>query len=78
MRFIIGSRSYGYLWIACSVTLVIPAAGPRGEIRRGNSLSMNLSLSYWGSNSCRSGWIASSFRDLPAAAADYIANFAGL
>jgi hypothetical protein len=30
MRFIIGSRSYGYLWIACSVTLVIPAAGPRG------------------------------------------------
>jgi hypothetical protein len=31
MRFIIGSRSYGYLWIACSVTLVIPAAGPRGK-----------------------------------------------
>ena len=52
-------------------------SGPRGEkIQRGNPLSMN--LSYWGSNSCRSGWIASSFRDLPGAAADYIANFAGL
>ncbi len=52
-------------------------SGPRGEkIQRGNSLSMN--ISYWGSNSCRSGWIASSSRDLPAAAADYVPNFAGI
>jgi Xaa-Pro aminopeptidase len=51
-------------------------SGPRGEtIRRGQPLSMN--LSYWGSNSCRSGWIASSSRDLPAAAADYVDAFAG-
>ena len=52
-------------------------SGPRGEkIKRGNSLSMN--LSYWGSNSCRSGWIASSFHDLPPAAAGYVQDFAGL
>jgi hypothetical protein len=52
-------------------------SGPRGEkIQRGNSLSMN--ISYWGSNSCRSGWIAASAQDLPTAAADYVAAFAGL
>jgi hypothetical protein len=51
-------------------------SGPCGEIiQRGNPLSFN--LSYWGSNSCRSGWIASSSDDLPKAAADYIPNFAG-
>jgi hypothetical protein len=58
-------------------TVPFGLSGPRGEkIKRGNSLSMN--LSYWGSNSCRSGWIASSSQDLPAAAADYVANFAGI
>ena len=52
-------------------------SGPRGEkIKRGHPLSMN--LSYWGSNSCRSGWIAASSRDLPAASEDYIAAFAGV
>jgi hypothetical protein len=69
--------------LACHITFgtgrtaPLGLSGPRGEkIRRGNSLSMN--LSYWGSNSCRSGWIASSFHDLPGAAADYVRNFAGL
>jgi hypothetical protein len=58
-------------------TATLGLAGPRGErIKRGNSLSMN--LSYWGSNSCRSGWIASSFRDLPPVAAGYVQEFAGL
>ena len=57
-------------------TAAFGLSGPRGEkIQRGNSLSMN--ISYWGSNSCRSGWIASSAQDLPAAAADYVTNFAG-
>jgi hypothetical protein len=57
-------------------TATLGLSGPRGElIKRGNSLSMN--LSYWGSNSCRSGWIASSSQDLPGNAADYVANFAG-
>jgi Xaa-Pro aminopeptidase len=57
-------------------TAAFGLSGPRGEkIQRGNALSMN--LSYWGSNSCRSGWIASSAHDLPSAAADYVAGFAG-
>ncbi len=58
-------------------TAAFGLSGPRGEkIKRGNSLSMN--ISYWGSNSCRSGWIASSSQDLPGAAADYVPSFAGL
>ena len=57
-------------------TASLGLSSPRGEkIARGNSLSMN--ISYWGSNCCRSGWIATSSQDLPAAAADYVANFAG-
>lgn len=51
-------------------------SGPTGQvIRRGESLSTN--VSYWGSNSCRAGWIASSNRDLPLGARDYVENFAG-
>jgi hypothetical protein len=58
-------------------TAAFGLSGPRGEkIVRGNSLSTN--LSYWGSNSCRSGWIASSSKDLPEAAIDYIPEFAGI
>lgn len=58
-------------------TAAFGLSGPRGEkIVRGNSLSTN--LSYWGSNSCRSGWIASSSKDLPEAAVDYVPDFAGL
>ena len=37
-----------------------------------------MNLSYWGSNSCRSGWVASSSNDLPHAAADYVQKFAGV
>jgi len=69
--------------LGCHVTFTtgrnanLGLSGPRGErIERGHPLSMN--LSYWGSNSCRSGWVATSSRDLPGAAADYIAGFAGL
>lgn len=51
-------------------------SGPKDEkIRRGNTLAMN--ICYWGGNTTRSGWIASSARDLPSAAADYVANYAG-
>jgi Xaa-Pro aminopeptidase len=51
--------------------------GPTGVvIRRGDPLSTN--ICYWGSNSCRAGWVAASARDLPAAAQDYVENFAGL
>jgi hypothetical protein len=69
--------------LGCHVTFTtgrtshLGLSGPRGEkIKRGQPLSMN--LSYWGSNSCRSGWVASSARDLPSAAADYVAGFAGV
>lgn len=68
--------------LACHVTFATGAnralglTGPTGEIiRRGEPLSTN--LSYWGSNSCRAGWIAASAQDLPTAAQDYVDNFAG-
>jgi hypothetical protein len=51
-------------------------ASPRGAtIRRGDPLATN--LSYWGSNSCRAGWVASSAGDLPPGAQDYVESFAG-
>jgi hypothetical protein len=51
-------------------------ASPMGAtIRRGDPLGTN--LSYWGSNSCRAGWVASSAGDLPPEARDYVENFAG-
>ena len=37
-----------------------------------------MNLCYWGSNSCRSGWVASSAKDLPVAAVDYARVFAGV
>jgi len=68
--------------LACHITFATGAnralglTGPTGEIiRRGEPLSAN--LAYWGSNSCRAGWVAASARDLPAAAQDYVDNFAG-
>lgn len=68
--------------LACHITFATGAnrtlglSGPTGElIRRGEPLSTN--LSYWGSNSCRAGWIAQSAHDLPSAAQDYVDNFAG-
>jgi hypothetical protein len=50
-------------------------ASPRGAtIRRGDRFATN--LSYWGSNSCRAGWVASSAGDLPSDAQDYVGDFA--
>jgi Xaa-Pro aminopeptidase len=46
------------------------------EVRRGDPLATN--ICYWGSNSCRAGWVASSARDLPHTAQDYVAQFAGI
>jgi Xaa-Pro aminopeptidase len=45
------------------------------RLRRGNPLSTN--VCYWGANSCRAGWIASSAADLPWAAREYAKAFAG-
>lgn len=44
-------------------------------VRRGDPLATN--ICYWGSNSCRAGWVASSAQDLPPEAQDYVGNFAG-
>jgi Xaa-Pro aminopeptidase len=52
-------------------------ASPMGNtIRRGDPFATN--LSYWGSNSCRAGWVASSASDLPPEARDYVDSFAGI
>jgi len=45
-------------------------------VRRGDPLATN--ICYWGSNSCRAGWVVSSPNDLPPAARDYVENFAGV
>jgi hypothetical protein len=51
-------------------------SSPTGKVlRRGEPFSTN--LGYWGSNICRSGWIAESAKDLPLEAQDYVENFAG-
>ena len=51
-------------------------SGPTGEVlRRGSQLSFN--VCHWGSNICRSGWVASTADDLPVAAQDYLVVFAG-
>ena len=51
-------------------------SSPKDEkIQRGHTLATN--ICYWGGNSTRAGWIASSARDLPSEAADYVANYAG-
>jgi hypothetical protein len=52
-------------------------ASPAGAcIRRGDFISMN--VAYWGANSCRAGWAASSTADLPQVAQDYVTEFAGV
>ena len=51
-------------------------SGPVGaRVTRGRPLSTN--VCYWGSNSCRAGWVAQSAADLPAEAQDYVAQFCG-
>lgn len=68
--------------LSCHVTLATGDLGflgltsPTGQrIRRGAPLSTN--LAYWGSNSCRAGWVAATAKDLPADAKDYVENFVG-
>lgn len=69
--------------LGCHMTLVTGDTHDRGlsspvgaVIRRGDPLSTN--ICYWGSNSCRAGWVASSAHDLPPEAQDYVENFAGV
>jgi len=52
-------------------------ASPVGaRIRRGDFIGMN--VAYWGANSCRTAWAASSAADLPRGAQDYVTEFAGV
>lgn len=68
--------------LSCHITFATGAirhlglSGPTGQIiRRGEPLSTN--LAYWGSNSCRAGWVAASPQDLPLAAQAYVEQYAG-
>lgn len=69
--------------LGCHMTLVTgdnldcSLSGPAGAVlRRGDPLATN--ICYWGSNSCRAGWVASSSHDLPVEARDYVESFAGV
>jgi hypothetical protein len=73
---------YNGLPLGCHMTLVTGDTRDRGltgpvgaTVRRGEPLATN--VCYWGSNICRAGWVAASAQDLPAAAQDYVENFAG-
>jgi Xaa-Pro aminopeptidase len=73
---------YNGLPLGCHMTMVTGdtrdwgLTGPVGAtVRRGEPLATN--VCYWGSNICRVGWVAASAQDLPAAAQDYVENFAG-
>lgn len=50
--------------------------GPRGRIiNEGDSLATN--LCYWGSNTCRAGWVVKDEHGLPPKAKNYVSEFAG-
>lgn len=63
-------------WTAKTGPGRISLASPRGQkLAVGQPFSAN--ISYWGANCCRSAWLAQGPQDLPAAARDYVPNFAG-
>jgi Xaa-Pro aminopeptidase len=65
-----------YMTIVTGRTWERSLSGPVGaRLGRGEPFAGN--VCYWGSNCCRAGWIAESERDLPKAARDYLAAFAG-
>ncbi len=77
---LLAEARYDGLPLACHMALKtgpdrIGLASPSGAIvQRGYPWSAN--VSYWGSNTCRAGWVAESAQDLPEAARDYIEAFA--
>lgn len=71
-----GAPQSCYLIVAVGENTQRGLTSPTGlTIRRGDPLATN--IAYWGSNSCRAGWVAASAADLPTAAQDYVDNFAG-
>lgn len=72
----------GGLPLGCHTTFATGAradqglSGPTGEVlRKGAPISFN--VCHWGANICRAGWLAETADDLPEAARDYVAGFAG-
>lgn len=68
--------------LGCYMTVVTGKTWDRGltgpvgsRLGRGEPFAGN--VCYWGANSCRSGWVAESERDLPEAARDYVPAFVG-
>jgi hypothetical protein len=62
--------------MTCRANKHIGLANPEGyTIKKGDPFSTN--LGYWGSNSCRAGWVAENEDDLPADAKGYVDHFAG-
>jgi len=78
---LVASTPYDGTPLSCHTTLAVGKdcpglSSPSGRtIRRGDPMSCN--VAYWGSNVCRAGWVADSDADLPDAAKDYVAEFAG-
>jgi len=73
---------YNGLPLCCHPTFVTGVtrdrglSGPVGAVlKRGEPFAAN--LGYWGSNTCRAGWLAGEEKDLPADARDYVPAFAG-
>ena len=69
----------GGLPLGCHSTFAVGdqngLAGPTGRhLTRGQPISFN--ICHWGSNICRSGWLARGAEDLPVAAQDYLERFA--
>jgi Xaa-Pro aminopeptidase len=65
-----------HLTFATGANWALGLSSPTGEtLHRGEPISAN--VAYWGSNSCRAGWVAAGSQDLPSQAQDYVASFAG-
>ena len=71
-----GTPLCAYLNVKTGAKTVSLASPSGNEVRRGNRLSCN--VAHWGSNVCRTGWVAESAADLPVPARDYVPAFAGL
>ena len=61
---------------ATGIAAELGMSGASGQVlERGQTISFN--ICHWGSNICRAGWLARDAGDLPGAAQDYVAAFAG-
>ncbi len=76
------AAAVGGLPLGCHLTFATGAradqglSGPTGQILR-LGLPISFNIGHWGSNICRSAWVASGPEDLPLAARAYLGVFAG-